>query len=113
MREWGRGKQRGLWGAAPLPARARAPPSCTPAESTAPHRLTKTGGAFCAGSARQYQRTYAEWLQALAARGLGCRVLSVGYPLAPEHKFPEARCGRARGAARGRGLELAGVPPAC
>lgn len=49
------------------------------------------GGAFAAGSARQYQLTYSDWLKRLAARGVACRVLSVGYPLAPEHRYPEGR----------------------
>lgn len=49
------------------------------------------GGAFVAGSCRQYQLTYSFWLRQLAARGVDCRILSVEYPLAPEFKYPAGR----------------------
>lgn len=49
------------------------------------------GGAFISGSARQYQATYCWWLKQLARRGISAKVLSVGYPLAPEHPFPAGR----------------------
>lgn len=49
------------------------------------------GGAFIAGSARQYQATYCVWLKELASRGINCKVLSIEYPLAPEHPFPAGR----------------------
>ncbi|KAI8472957.1 MAG: Alpha/Beta hydrolase protein [Monoraphidium minutum] len=49
------------------------------------------GGAFISGSARQYQATYCWWLKKLARRGVSAKVLSVGYPLAPEHPYPAGR----------------------
>ena len=36
-----------------------------------------------------YTEMYAYWLEKLARRGIEVRMLSVDYPLAPEHPFPQ------------------------
>jgi hypothetical protein len=46
------------------------------------------GGAFMAGDPRMYCPAFKHWMRALAAQGISMRVLSVGYPLAPENTFP-------------------------
>ncbi|GBF90364.1 hypothetical protein Rsub_02470 [Raphidocelis subcapitata] len=49
------------------------------------------GGGFIAGSSLHYVGTYDVWLRQLAARGIDARILSVHYPLAPEHPYPAGR----------------------
>lgn len=46
------------------------------------------GGAFKAGHPLLYMKAYKAWLQRLAEQGIHARLLAVGYPLAPEYKWP-------------------------
>lgn len=48
------------------------------------------GGAFVAGEPLMYCPAFKHWMRQLAAQGIAMRVLSVGYPLAPENPFPAA-----------------------
>lgn len=41
-----------------------------------------------AGDPRMYCVAFRHWMQQLAAQGIRMRVLSVGYPLSPEHPHP-------------------------
>lgn len=41
-----------------------------------------------AGEPRMYCLAFRLWMKQMAAQGISMRVLSVGYPLAPEHPFP-------------------------
>ena len=41
-----------------------------------------------AGDPRMYCPAFRHWMRALAAQGISMRVMSVGYPLAPENPFP-------------------------
>lgn len=43
-----------------------------------------------AGEPLMYCPAFKHWMQQLAAQGIRMRVLSVGYPLAPEHPYPAA-----------------------
>eukprot|EP00878_Enallax_costatus_P024032 GHUV01025620.1.p1 GENE.GHUV01025620.1~~GHUV01025620.1.p1 ORF type:complete len:253 (+),score=31.25 GHUV01025620.1:231-989(+) len=46
------------------------------------------GGAFRAGDPLLYHTAYKTWLQGLAKLGVHARLFAVGYPLAPENRFP-------------------------
>jgi acetyl esterase/lipase len=48
------------------------------------------GGGFLAGGPRMYCPAMRLWLEQLAALGVSARILSLGYPLAPEHPYPAA-----------------------
>jgi hypothetical protein len=41
-----------------------------------------------AGDPKMYCLAFKLWMKQMAAQGISMRVLSVGYPLAPEHRFP-------------------------
>jgi hypothetical protein len=47
-----------------------------------------TGGGFMAGDALMYLGSFYAWLKHLAKAGVDCSILSVEYPLSPEHPFP-------------------------
>lgn len=46
------------------------------------------GGAFRAGDPLLYMKSYKAWLQRLADGGIDAKILAVGYPLAPENRWP-------------------------
>eukprot|EP00775_Hariotina_reticulata_P010050 gene10050-10206_t len=46
------------------------------------------GGGFVAGDALMYLGSFYAWLKHLAQAGVDCSILSVDYPLSPEHPFP-------------------------
>ncbi|KAI8464436.1 MAG: Alpha/Beta hydrolase protein [Monoraphidium minutum] len=93
--------------AAPLPPALRAAPAGRPGSKSLWYELAPAlrpaapraaldilfihGGAFMSGGCTQYQATYQWWLEELAARGIAGRILTVSYPLAPEHPYPEGR----------------------
>eukprot|EP00879_Flechtneria_rotunda_P000137 GHRR01000201.1.p1 GENE.GHRR01000201.1~~GHRR01000201.1.p1 ORF type:complete len:434 (+),score=85.35 GHRR01000201.1:887-2188(+) len=47
------------------------------------------GGGFVAGDALMTARTFGNWLTRLAKQGVHAKVLTIEYPLAPEHPYPE------------------------
>jgi hypothetical protein len=52
--------------------------------------MMTAGGAFAAGDPLMYCPAFKYWMRQLAAQGIAMRVLSVGYPLAPENPYPAA-----------------------
>ncbi|KAF6251546.1 Alpha/Beta hydrolase protein [Scenedesmus sp. NREL 46B-D3] len=51
------------------------------------------GGGFVSGDPLMYQPTFKAWLQHLADQSIHMRIFAVGYPLAPEHRFPAGLLG--------------------
>ncbi|WIA31057.1 hypothetical protein OEZ86_001087 [Tetradesmus obliquus] len=51
------------------------------------------GGGFVSGDPLMYCPTFKTWMQRLAEQGIHLRVFTVGYPLAPEQRFPSGLLG--------------------